>query len=58
MPSPSDARLLREEQQHLERAERKLEDRQWLRDFTLALVLILATITLATVLARWGASGK
>jgi hypothetical protein len=58
MPISSDARPLRKEQHRVEQAQRRLEDRQWLRDVTLALVLILATITVATALARWGASGK
>ena len=52
MQGSSDARLLREEQQRADEAQRKLEDRQWLRDFTPVLILIFATITVAAALAR------
>jgi hypothetical protein len=58
MQGSSAARLLWEEQQRVDWARRKFVDRQWLRGFTLASVLILVTITIATVLAGWTASGK
>lgn len=58
MTASSDAKLHWEEQQRSDQAQRKLVNRQWLKDFTLALVLIVITVTVATALARWGASGK
>jgi len=58
MQGSLDATLLLERQQRADEAQRKLEDRQWLRDFTLALVLIFATITVSTALSRWMASGQ
>jgi hypothetical protein len=58
MTGNSDATRLREEQERVDQARRKLVNRQWLKDFTLALVLIAITVTIATVLAGWAASGK
>lgn len=55
MTSSSDARLQWEEQERVDKARRKLENRRWLRDFTVVLVLIVLTITVATVLARLAA---
>jgi hypothetical protein len=58
MTGTSDATRLWEEQERVDQARRKLVNRLWLKDFTLALVLIAITVTIATVVAGWAASGK
>jgi len=58
MTGASDAGTLRDEQERVDQARRKLSNRQWLKDFTLALVLIAITAAIATRLADWAASGK
>lgn len=56
MADSLDAGLIWEEQQRADRAQKKLEHRKWLKDFALALVLIVLTITAATVPAGLGTS--
>jgi hypothetical protein len=45
--------LLWEQEQLAGRAQKDLERREWLRDFVLLLVLIVFSVTVATVLAKW-----
>jgi hypothetical protein len=58
MTGASDAKTLRDEEERVDQARRKLSNRQWLKDFTLVVVLIVMTVAIATLLAGWAASGK
>jgi hypothetical protein len=42
-----------EQQQRADRVQQALERGEWLKDFALALVLIVLTIAVATLLAAW-----
>jgi hypothetical protein len=49
--------LLWEERQRADRAQGKIEDREWLKNFALLFALIVIAVSVAAILAKLGANG-